>query len=292
MSPRVFSSATMRRALTIGVAAGAACAVSALPARADSGPQYVALGDSFTAGPLIPNQTGSPSLCLRSDHNYPHLLAKRLNATKFTDASCSGATTGDMYAAQNLGVESNPAQLNSVNANTTLVTVQIGGNDVGFAGIMAKCAELSVKDENGAPCKNYYTSGGTDQLAQRVDQLAPKVRKLLGDIHSRAPKAHIDVVGYLRVLPTGGSGCYPSVPIAKGDLVYLTGFENGLNGMLANAAKAADDTYVGDDETGHDACQSASVRWVEPFQFKTVAPVHPNAAGMAHVADKVVGAQG
>jgi hypothetical protein len=52
---------------------------------------YVALGDSFTAGPVIPNQLDDPIGCFRSDHNYPHLVAATLRPTKFADASCSGA---------------------------------------------------------------------------------------------------------------------------------------------------------------------------------------------------------
>ena len=36
------------------------------PLGADGPPHYVALGDSYTAGPLVPSQTGSPAGCLRS----------------------------------------------------------------------------------------------------------------------------------------------------------------------------------------------------------------------------------
>jgi hypothetical protein len=53
--------------------------------------RYAALGDSFTAGPLIPNQLNDPIGCLRSDHNYPHLVAAALGVAEFRDASCAGA---------------------------------------------------------------------------------------------------------------------------------------------------------------------------------------------------------
>ena len=36
--------------------------------------RYVALGDSYTAGPLIPT-TDLAGGCARSDHNYPTLVA-------------------------------------------------------------------------------------------------------------------------------------------------------------------------------------------------------------------------
>src|SRR5690242_3722986 len=94
---------------------------------------YVALGDSYAAGPLIPAQNGSPAGCLRSDHNYPHLVAAADRAASFTDVSCQGATTGNMTQPQGVGLGTNPPQLNALSAGTTLVTLQIGGNDIGFS---------------------------------------------------------------------------------------------------------------------------------------------------------------
>ena len=43
--------------------------------------RYVALGDSFSAGPLIPT-TDLAGGCARSDHNYPPLVADAVNARK------------------------------------------------------------------------------------------------------------------------------------------------------------------------------------------------------------------
>ena len=54
----------------IGVVAPATAAQAQTPPAS-----YVALGDSYTAGPLIPNQQPDPLGCLRSDRNYPHLVA-------------------------------------------------------------------------------------------------------------------------------------------------------------------------------------------------------------------------
>src|SRR5919109_3079172 len=61
---------------------------------------YVALGDSYTAGPVIPVQLDDPGGCLRSDHNYPHLAAPETGLAPFRDVSCSGATTDDMTQPQ------------------------------------------------------------------------------------------------------------------------------------------------------------------------------------------------
>src|SRR5689334_10507712 len=72
--------------------------------------RYVALGDSYTAGPLIPNQSLNPLGCLRSDHNYPHLVQPSLTTASFSDVSCSGATTDDMFNAQSTEIGTNPPE--------------------------------------------------------------------------------------------------------------------------------------------------------------------------------------
>src|ERR1051325_8659291 len=70
-------------------------AVTATAARAAN---YVALGDSYAAGPLIPNPL-LPLGCLKSSNNYPHLAAPVLGLS-LKDPSCSGATTTHMTAPQ------------------------------------------------------------------------------------------------------------------------------------------------------------------------------------------------
>ncbi len=64
------------------------------PASATVYGSYVALGDSYSAGPLIPQQRPDPLGCLRSTNNYPAFLATYLTTVRsFTDVTCSGAET-------------------------------------------------------------------------------------------------------------------------------------------------------------------------------------------------------
>ena len=183
-------------------------------ATASTGPSYVSLGDSYTSGPLIPDQTGTPAGCLRSTHSYPSLVAAGIGTASFTDASCAGATTGNMTSPQQVTLGINPPQLGALSSSTSLVTLGIGGNDIGFANIIISCTELSLTSPFGSPCKNHYTAGGTDQLAQAVSQTAPKVGAVLAAIHQRVPGARVLVVGYPVVLPDSGHGCWPLVPVA------------------------------------------------------------------------------
>jgi lysophospholipase L1-like esterase len=257
------------------------------PAKAATG-RYVAMGDSFTAGPLIPRQHGKPFACLRSDHNYPALVAAALRLTRFTDVSCSAATTADMSRPQRVLFGHNIPQLDAVTPDTALVTIGIGGNDVGFSKTLYTCAGLSVTAPAGAPCMRHFR--GT--LARRVADTAPRVAAVLQDIRARAPRARVLVVGYLRLLPAR-TGCWPAVPMAAGDVPYLDRIERSVNAMLAVEARRAGagfvDTYRGG--TGHDMC--AAHRWVEGVLIThAAAPVHPNAIGMRVVADRVLAALG
>src|SRR5262249_34127070 len=56
---------------------------------------YVALGDSVAAAPGVLDPA-PPIGCRKSTNDYPSVLARRLAATKFTDVTCSGATTEDI----------------------------------------------------------------------------------------------------------------------------------------------------------------------------------------------------
>src|SRR5262249_17403412 len=150
------------------------------------------LGDSYTAGPLIPNPV-LPLGCLKSDHNYPHLAAPSIGLP-LRDASCSGAKTDDMTNPQNVEPDGpNPPQLNSIDAETTVVTPTIGGNDIGFSDVAQGCITLNPFS---TPCKDKYTAGGKDQLAERIAATAPKVAAVLQGIHSRSATAKIYVLNY------------------------------------------------------------------------------------------------
>ncbi|ALG13526.1 SGNH/GDSL hydrolase family protein [Kibdelosporangium phytohabitans] len=247
---------------------------------------YVALGDSYAAGPGIPNQVGQPAGCARSDRNYPALIAKWLRIPQFTDVSCSGARTVDMTKPQKVSGGTNPPQLNALRADTDLVTVMIGGNDMGFGEILQKCGQLAAHDQQGNPCERYYTSGGTDRIAARISGVGSKVSAVLGEIRKRAPRAHVVVVGYLRILPPNGT-CFPQVPFAAGDVPYFDRTSRLLNAELGAQATKHKASYVNPYpySHGHDACQPADRKWVEGlFPSAPAAQMHPNAKGMQAVA--------
>src|SRR5437879_1488004 len=140
---------TVRRALLAGVAAAAATGLISGVAMAESPDtaaqvnHYVALGDSYTAGPLIPWLPLDPGGCAKSTNNYPSLLAAKLKPKKFTDASCSAADTTNMTKPQHTFLGTNAPQFNALTKDTDLVTIGIGGNDFGvFGSLINTCPAL------------------------------------------------------------------------------------------------------------------------------------------------------
>jgi hypothetical protein len=271
-------------AVLAAIIAGLASAASA---RADN---YVSLGDSYVAGPFIPNLIGPPFGCIRSDHNYPHLAAGAIGLP-LRDPSCSGAETDDMTQPQNVDPDGpNPPQFNSLDASTKVVSLTIGGNDIGFSSIAQSCITYNPFS---SPCKSKYNSGGVDQISQRIQATAPKVATVIQGIHMRSPSARVLVVNYPAIFPETGNGCWPQMPISFSDAPYLRAKEQELNQMLATQAAANGASLVSwyAASIGHDACKSSSVRWVEPLvPGNSAAPIHPNLAGMQGAASVLVSA--
>ena len=93
------------------------------------------------------------------------------------------------------------------------------------------------------------------------------------------------------ILPHKGPGCYPQMPVARGDVPYLRAKQVELNDMLATQAAANGaklvDVYAA--SVGHDACALPTERWVEPaVPTNAAAPLHPNLLGMKAMADLVI----
>ncbi|MEA2377770.1 MAG: hypothetical protein QOD13_1677 [Thermoleophilaceae bacterium] len=272
----------------------AACiaAVAALVAAAPAAADYVALGDSYAAGPLIPLQL-QPFGCLKSSNNYAHLAAAKLGQPAFRDVSCSGAKTADMTAPQGVTPGPNPPQFDALDADTQIVTFNIGGNDIGFTGIAENCLSPSP---TGTFCKGDYVHDGRDEISERIAATAPKVAAVIQGIHARAPRARVFAVNYAAIFPERGSlGCWPQLPVADGDIAYLREKQKELNAMIATQAAANGarliDWYRA--SIGHDACKPPVVRWVEPLvPANAAAPIHPNLLGMVGASRLLVAAAG
>jgi lysophospholipase L1-like esterase len=251
---------------------------------------YVALGDSYTAAPLVPSTDTSDS-CLRSDGNYPHLLAAELPGVRLTDVSCSGADSAAISRPQQAGGQRKPPQLHAVSGDTDLVTIGIGGNDFGLFGSMALgCLRLAEADADGAPCRDAHrSSGGDDDLLARVPRIRAKVADVIASVRARAPEATVVVVDYPRILPASGT-CPDRVPLAAGDYAYVGAVNRALSAAVRAAAAAAGvasvDVYAA--SRGHDVCSDQP--WVNGISTDPgrALALHPFAVEQRAVAELIL----
>ena len=252
--------------------------------------RYVALGDSYSAGPLVPI-TDVAGGCFRSDHNYPSLVARALGVRTFVDVTCSGATTADLTGSQaGFGGATVPPQLAALNRGTDLVTLGIGGNDLDlFSTVISTCTGLRAKDPAGSPCARRLAAQGPD-LQAATTTIAVNVTSALREVRRRAPRATVVLVGYLRLAPQRGT-CR-ALPLARGDYRLGRQVSQSLDRALRRAAHRTGTRYVDmyAASRGHDICSARP--WVngkETVQGRALA-YHPLAAGMRADAARVLAA--
>lgn len=267
----------MKRTSWCAVAALLALAVvasGATPAQAAADPaaapaatavRYVALGDSFTAAPMVP-VTDPAAGCQRSSNNYPHQVAGALagqgRLASFTDVSCSGATTDHVFTAQNPGAVG--PQLDALANDTTLVTIGLGGNDEAlFSTLISTCITLSLFDAGGKPCTDYFTSLGVLSPEWITQRTTWRLVNVVNAVRAKAPHARIVLVGYPVLTPAQGT-C-ESLPIADGDYPYVRQVNSTLSAAINQAANQTRVDYldVATASQGHDVC--ASQPWVNGF---------------------------
>ncbi len=260
--------------------------LSAAPARSAQAPaaraaavDYVALGDSYSAGPLIPIQRPDPLGCLRSVNNYPAFLAGYLGVTTYRDVTCSGARVRD-FAFRQTPVIPGPKvrpQLRALSKQTDLVTVGIGGNDFGlFGDLTSVCPALALQHPHGAPCRDHFTNArGVNTKYRDATRVQAHVATALREIHRAAPHARVVVVGYPRLLPDRGTCA--AAPFARGDYPFARHVGVLLNRSLRRAAAAHRARYVSTYgvSRGHDVCAGGHA-WINgPQNTALAAAFHP-----------------
>lgn len=255
---------------------------SAVRPAKSGGPEYVAIGDSYTSGGRIGALQPYGADCLRSNRNYPSLVAADLGYA-LRDVSCYGASTKDVLEGDSSG---NPAQVDALSDKTKQVTVSIGGNDLGiFSSMFLTCLRTSQPHSPGAPCRQQFES----RLAAKMLQVNERVGAVLDEVRKRAPQASVLVVTYLRLMPPE-SPC-SLTPFADRDVLWFAGVEKRLSDAVASAAKQRDLDVVDAHELSenHDICSGRDA-WVNGPRPKNLDGLlfHPNGAGERALAKAVV----
>jgi lysophospholipase L1-like esterase len=248
---------------------------------------YVAMGDSIAAAPGVPDPAPPPG-CRKSTNNYPSVLARHLAATKFTDVTCSGATSEDItHRTQQTKGGAVARQIEALSATTDLITITIGANDVGLAADVEGCV---VKAANPRPCTDEFVVGDVDRISAAINAQVPVWSALIDELRGKAPKAQIILVGYGVFVRPGG--CFPGQPVLPEDSDYLQSKLNELDDRQRQLAaeKRIDYFDTRPLSRGHDMCAPPGDRYIEGYVATGPAiPLHPTAFGAASVGTALAG---
>lgn len=263
--------------------AGSAPAGAAGTSAQGSVTHYVALGDSYAAGVGLNPVTNAA--CGRTSGSYPAWIAATYKPAVYKDVTCSGATTRSLWNWEGTAAP----QVNALTKDTDLVTVTLGGNDLGFTDVLTTCVLAGLTTKEGTPCR--------DKEAADVDaaftKLSSRLPDMLADIKLRSPKARVLVVGYPNLFPDDGALCGASAPLAKGDITWLNQTTSRLNFMLEFSAYLKQAEFIDTAELfqGKDMCRAPGA-WINPLLPVTPGSAHPTAFGQLVIAEEAYNRMG
>lgn len=249
---------------------------------------YLALGDSFTSGEgafdYLQGTDTTTNRCHLSLHSYPLQITQAL----FTQQSgrsvaCSGARIYDLastasgYRGQVRGGQTmaNLQQTREVNRiladfepgniaqqyfarhyQPNVLTVSIGGNDIGFGDIIERCAvpRISLHRSDG-DCFNTYED--RVEVLNLVDRTVTKWTGLFKQLRSAVPATTIYAVGYPSIVD-GRGHCPVNVQLSKSEIEFAETLTAYLNKQIARSAQQADVTFVDIEDAlfGHRLCEA------------------------------------
>lgn len=263
------------------------------PGLLPSGARYVAMGSSYASGPGVTHAADARDpRCNRSNDNYARQVARRLQF-ELIDVSCGGATTRHVLE----GWNELPPQIDALTADTALVTVTIGGNDLGYVGRLfaascageptaatkVVCAGMRARAAAGSPLSATPYEPTWSATEAGLAAIAAEVRH-------RSPRARLVFVEYLTVIPVGA--VCATLPLSSSDAQIARDTAGRLARLTEAVAKRSDFEVlpVARLSRGHDAC--AKEPWVTGFvpaaPGGSFVPYHPSLAGMTAVANALV----
>lgn len=283
---------------------------------------YAALGDSYSSGEgdlggllwgteYLPNSdiaatsSNETNACHRSTNAYGPVAFDALMTTRakssFATVACSGAKLENLNDDQTHWGEVPQLAQGWIDANTTHVSIGIGGNDADFSDVLRKCVLNSPLE----PCYESPLNPGELPLEQQVplaiEDLRPRYVSLIQDVKSLAPNAEIVMVGYPLVLNENMAPANLECGgLTHSEIRWVHGAVGMINAVISEVAAAEGvgfvdlvPVYDGKEACGEDewinsvtflegwchACNIADVRLAGSF--------HPNDDGHAAAGQEV-----
>lgn len=240
---------------------------------------YFALGDSYSSGDGAPPYQGAKG-CYRSTKSYPYRLGSGVPTPVLI--ACAGSVLANID--QTVQFSWLPGtQLDQIQRSpqgNTLITITIGGNDVGFSDELVKCIVS-------------FTSCKSDKarIARKITALRPRLVQVYQELRAVAPGADIIIVGYPLVVANPAiANCHnPAVyyGLGAGEMQMIRDLASLLDNTIARAASQAGvfsaTREVEQAFAGHEICTAdESQEWINEVAGLNDAlhdSFHPESAG-------------
>lgn len=276
--------------------------------------KYVAMGDSYSSGEAnAPYEAGTDQdsdLCHRSTMAYPRLVQSSLNLGATAFVACSGAVSSQIINEYNHDNTELP-QAAFVSSETELVTITIGGNDVGFGDVLKTCT-LSTTESGTTEEKHQIEH---DSCIQAIDDaqsnaqgaLQNKLEGVFAGLRSLGSgNLQVVVAGYPNLFPVFGDISGSCVwgngnintsgrTVASDEVQASRQLHDDLDATIAAAVTATADDHIHYVDpssvfAGHELCRS------DPWFYNVVPHLdtidqkgsyHPNSSGQTAYANVI-----
>lgn len=280
--------------------------------------KYVAMGDSFSSGegnaPFEYGTDTSSNTCHRSPMSFPRLLQNDLELGTTAFVACSGAVSDyiiNEYNQENVELP----QAAFVSSETQLVTITIGGNDVGFGDVLNTCT-LPTTEEGTTEEKHQIEHDACVQAIEDARTIATsnalqtKLEDVFSGVRSLGSQdLQVVVAGYPNLFPAFGGITGTCVwgngyigtsghTVASDEVQKARLLHDELNATIAAAVTAAGDSHVhyvdpSSAFSGHELCRPTPWFYnVIPDAVDVVnrkGSYHPNASGQTAYAGVIEG---
>ena len=261
--------------------------------------EYVALGDSYAAfGNQSKQADFTPAGCGQSLTNYPKVLSANPAIGELSDVTCGGAQIPNLAGEQAIATPPAVAapQFDALSAGTDLVTLSIGGNDVGFAAIVG-CITKQAPFATTPNCENAIGAGITANIAETFGE-GGEIDDVYAAIKTKSPGAKVVATQYMPLMPADGGSCAFTDQLVPADMQWAREVTEAINDAVATAAKRNGHISVlPTDTVDRSACAAPDARWTQFLADSPgdenptgAAPFHPTALGQQAMAAAIASA--
>lgn len=202
------------------------------------------------------------------------------------DMTCGGAVTRNVVSG---GQFFQGPQVRVIHPDTRLVTITVGGNDVGYIGDLSQLAARHTHTVFGRLVASFW---GGPRTTRGFDAFGSELTATLRAVQAKAPQATIVVATYPTIVPREGTCARLGLTPDEAALMRKVGDDLAATTRSIAARRGALVVDMNTLGAAHDAC--SAVPWTRGWTNGGIAPFHPTLAGAratAKAIDNVLAAQ-